>query len=50
MKRRSVTSRIYHDVESGALIKTVACFIDDNRVLMVDVKQENSYDLTSLDV
>ena len=38
MHRKSVTSRAYHDLYCGALIKTIACFVDEKTVLMVDVK------------
>jgi EAL domain-containing protein (putative c-di-GMP-specific phosphodiesterase class I) len=44
MQRKSVTSRQYHDALSGALVKTIACFIDENRVLLVDIKQHHGFE------
>lgn len=38
-RRRLVESSAYHDVTSGALVKTIACYIDDAHILLVDIKQ-----------
>lgn len=39
MQRLCVTSRSYHDVSTGDLIKTIARFVDKDRILMVDIKE-----------
>lgn len=44
MQRTSVTSRQYHDALTGELIKTIACFIDEGRILLVDIKQTEGLD------
>ena len=44
MHRRSVTSRQYHDAITGELVKTIACFIDDNRILLVDIRQAHGFE------
>ncbi|NRB39562.1 MAG: EAL domain-containing protein [Pseudomonadales bacterium] len=41
-QRRLVISSNYHDMATGALVKTIACYIDDDNVLLVDVKQPSS--------
>jgi EAL domain-containing protein (putative c-di-GMP-specific phosphodiesterase class I) len=43
MQRLSVTSRSYHDVTTGMLVKTIARFVDKDRILMVDIKEEKSF-------
>ena len=38
-QRRLVISSSYHDMATSALVKTIACYIDDDNVLLVDIKQ-----------
>lgn len=44
MQRKSVTSRQYHDALTGALVKTIACFIDESSVLLVDIRQTHGFE------
>lgn len=44
LQRKSVTSRQYHDAFTGELVKTIACFVDENRVLLVDIRQNNGFE------
>ncbi len=43
LQRLCVTSRSYHDVTTGTLVKTIARFVDKDRILMVDIKEEKSF-------
>jgi hypothetical protein len=44
MQRTSVTSRQYHDAITGELVKTIACFVDEGRILLVDIKQPHGFE------
>lgn len=43
--KKPVASREYHDSTTGMLIKTIACFVDAQRILMVDVRDTGSFSL-----
>lgn len=48
LQRLSVTSRSYHDVATGALVKTIARFVDEQRILMVDIRETPTYSQESM--